>query len=235
MKKTVPLVLLSLLVIGITGCDSSSDSATSSNSSSNSGTTSGASTSGTFTDSRDGQVYKYVKIGTQTWMAQNLNYQVDSSWCYANDSAHCAKYGRLYQWASAMGLSDTYLSSYWAGDTVDHQGACPSGWHVPTVSEIDTLLAYVGADSSARLLRSTTGWDSANGIDRYGFDATTTGIRYDNTGDFGEVGDLWTATGVSGSTWERTAWGVWINNNTQKASPSTIYKDYGIAVRCLKN
>ena len=77
---------------------------------------------GIMTDERDGQTYKTVKIGTQTWMAENLNYaytgvpyKVDGntsdsiSWCYDNDPANCAKYGRLYTWAAAMDSVGTWF------------------------------------------------------------------------------------------------------------------------------
>lgn len=78
-----------------------------------------------FTDERDGQTYKVIKIGKQVWMAENLNYETKDSYCYENAPANCEKYGRLYTWEAAL-------------------NACPLGWHLPTKEEFETLVANVG-------------------------------------------------------------------------------------------
>ena len=126
---------------------------------------------GTLTDSRDGKTYKTVVIGTQTWMAENLNYAATSSVCPLENSAYCTKYGRLY----LPGGASTY---------------CPSGWHVPSLSEWTVLYNYVdannGTEGVGKSLKSTTGWYEAGttvgkrmavatGKDQFGFSALPAG------------------------------------------------------------
>ena len=121
-------------------------------------------TYGTFTDKRDGKKYKTVKIDTQTWMAENLNYAASGSKCYDNKPENCQKYGRLYDWSTA-------------------KKACPSGWHLPSKAEWDVL----GDDS--KKLKAKSGWNNnGNGTDEFGFSALPGG--YGNSdGSFYNVGN----------------------------------------------
>ena len=115
-------------------------------------------------DERDGQAYKIVKIGDQWWMAENLNYAYtgvpydysgntsdSTSWCYGNDPANCTKYGRLYTWAAAMDSVGTWSTNgKGCGDgktcspTYPVRGICPTGWHLPSQAEWNTLFQVVG-------------------------------------------------------------------------------------------
>jgi uncharacterized protein (TIGR02145 family) len=97
-------------------------------------------------------------------MAENLNYAVDSSWCYNDNADNCAKYGRLYQWASAMKIASTYNNTIWGGSDVNHQGICPEDWHLPSNDDWQTLDDYVdvnnGDEDVGTSLKSTSGWRS---------------------------------------------------------------------------
>ena len=128
---------------------------------------------GTLNDSRDGKSYRTVTIGTQTWMAENLNYNAPGSKCYGEDGqvvvdwdeendepifttlsnaevqANCVKYGRLYDWAAVMGFESSCNSSTCAGQVQSkHQGICPNGWYIPSDAEWETLVKYVDPDAT---------------------------------------------------------------------------------------
>jgi uncharacterized protein (TIGR02145 family) len=140
----------------------------------------------TIVDARDGQVYKTVKIGSQTWMAQNLNYETKNSRCYKNDYHNCSKYGRFYTWNDAV-------------------KACPAGWHLPDTTEWNTLFASVGGRLTAsKYLKSTSGWKTCknwcwangNGSDDYGFSVLPVDGWGDNHefGSEGRMAEFWTAS-----------------------------------------
>jgi len=139
-----------------------------------------------FTDSRNGQKYRAVKIGAKTWMAQNMNYQTGKSWCYGGDNSNCEKYGRLYDWNTAKTV-------------------CPNGWHLPSREEWGALAKAAGGTGdygtqgqAGTMLKSTNGWRNGAGIDSIWFSALPSGRRSAADGGsfdgIGERGCWWTAT-----------------------------------------
>ena len=116
---------------------------------------------GSMTDPRDSTIYKTTIIGTNTWMAENLNYADSTNYpsmlkrneCEGNQLESCKKYGRLYTWSAAIdsiywsskGKKCGYMSENEEAcglpDTV--QGICPKGWHVPTTKEWDYFYDWV--------------------------------------------------------------------------------------------
>ena len=171
---------------------------------------------GTMTDSRDGQIYKTVTIGTQTWMAQNLNYETANSYCYKDSASNCTKYGRLYTWAAAT-------------------NACPSGWHLPTKAEFETLFTAVGGQSTAcKVLKSTSGWNSrGNGSDAFAFSALPAGSRnnYGNYYGEGNDADFWSSTEYNSF----NAYYMYLDYLNDAAYLNDLSKNYGFSVRCLKD
>jgi len=125
----------------------------------------------------EGQTYQMVIIGTQTWMAENLNYNpgTGNSACYDNGPNNCNTYGRLYDWSTAMDLSPTCNENSCSSQIqAKHRGICPSGWHIPSNDDWDILMNYVGYETAGKHLKSRNGWEPYSGIenlDTYGFSA----------------------------------------------------------------
>ena len=89
---------------------------------------------GTMTDERDGKEYRTLKAGGFFWMAENLNYSGDDEGkCYGDDPKNCEITGRFYSWFEAMQVDSTYMSKK-ITDTLSHQGLCPEGWRIPSLS-----------------------------------------------------------------------------------------------------
>jgi len=219
---------------------------------------------GSFTDPRDNKVYKTVKIGTQTWMAENLNYNATDSKCYGQDGkvfewsnksgvknkasfrtlsnaeiqANCTKYGRLYDWETAM-------------------DACPKGWHLPVDEEWTELMNFlvsnekdvrhiperfaIGTEYSnaGKYLKAKSGWNSykdksGNGIDAYNFAALPGGSSY--AGEFyniGREGYWWSATDEDEFNNSATSWNLYYNENYVDWNMGS--KPFQNSVRCIKN
>jgi uncharacterized protein (TIGR02145 family) len=199
------------------GYDLSSSSEHGSSSSINSSNT--IQNSGTFIDKKKKKNYRWIKIGEQIWMAENLNYVVEGSRCYKDilypdEAANCATYGRLYNWSTAMVfLSLCNESSTNASCSVSskHRGICPSGWHIPSYDEWSTLTNYVEKEKSCTYcagfyLKATSSWNinpydgSGNGSDNYGFSALPGGFGYSGSGstNAGTTGYWRSATASTG-------------------------------------
>ena len=189
----------------------------------------------------DGNTYKTIPIGTQTWMAENLKTTKyndgtaiplvtdGTAWAalstpgycwYNNDAAtYKATYGALYNWY-----------------TVNTGKLCPTGWHVPTDAEWTTLTTSLGGESVAGGKLKETGithWQSPNtgATNESGFTALPGGERYySGTFDsFQSYSYWWTSTeNNTGSAWYR-----WIYSSGSIIVRGYLNKIYGFSVRCI--
>jgi uncharacterized protein (TIGR02145 family)/uncharacterized repeat protein (TIGR02543 family) len=181
----------------------------------------------TFTDDRDGKTYKKVTIGTQTWMAENLNIVADSSVCYNNDESNCEQYGRLYTWGAAM-------------------RACPVGWRLPTDEEWTTLVDYAGGyETAGKKLKSASGWEKCNwsvcenGTNDFGFSALPGGesgfVSEGRFGDGGGRGFWWSATETPAHHESGYAWYRSMDHILDGVGKQELSHGGQISVRCVQD
>jgi uncharacterized protein (TIGR02145 family) len=174
-------------------------------------------------------------VGAQTWMAENLNYNVEGSKCYSNTSANCNKYGRLYDWSTAMKLPLSCNSNSCLNQIQPkHQGICPSGWHIPSKDDWDALMNFVGASSTAgKYLKAKSGWNSnGNGTDLYGFSALPGGYGSSSgtSENVGSLGRWWSTRDDGNYAYSRSIHYDRENVISQGYSKSLLY-----SVRCVKD
>lgn len=189
-----------------------------------------------FQDSRDQRIYKTATIGTQTWMAENLNYDTlpgTGSWCLKDTASYCDTYGRLYDWSTVMGVSPTY-SSTMLNDSVLHTGICPSGWHVPKNGEW-AILESKAEESGwpAPQLMSVAVWifGGCAETDDFGFSAMPGGYYNGSYSDDGWAGSWWTATENSATEAKYRE----MEFNVSNVYSSDYSKKYRLSLRCIKN
>lgn len=198
-------------------------------------------------DDRDNHVYNIILIGTQCWMAENINIGTFSTgqsnngiiekYCYGNIELNCNTYGGLYLWNEMMQYSTLPGT----------QGICPSGWHIPTDDEWKLLegtvdsqygvgnpvwntTGYRGYDAGKRL-KSGLGWNSGNGTDEFAFTVLPAGYREGgNYYTLGEYAYFWTSTIITN-----------YNRRVFKYNSDQIYRandgsnNWAFSVRCLKD
>nr|AGS52888.1 SclB protein [uncultured bacterium contig00016] len=190
-------------------------------------------------DGRDYKTYKYVTIGTQVWMAENLNYAAGGiGVCFDNDSSNCTLYGRVYDWATAMDINTDYNSTYWNGSGANHQGICPGGWHISSdvdwIALVNAVESVHGSGTAGIHLKAASGWNSGgNGLDTYGFAALPGG--FGNPGvsllNDGNVGYWWITTEGSASKALYRSMGF----TTETVGLGSYDKPMLFSVRCVKD
>lgn len=193
-------------------------------------------------DSRDDHVYKTVKIGRQVWMAENLNYETERSYCYNQDPQNCKKYGRLYNWVDAVDGSGTFSVNA-KGCRKDEsctmkfpvRGLCLKGWHLPSKDDWNELIAIVGgAVNAGTVLKSTSGWyNDGNGTDNYGFSILPAGEgnHFVEFYDGGISANFWSANEVG---FENAAY-LYLNSEWSSVNLYDEPKTRLMSVRCLRD
>lgn len=187
----------------------------------------------------NGNSYKTVYIGTQRWMSQNLKASTfndgtsipmltdnskwesvkTAAWCYFNNDASTNNSkGKLYNWY--------FLDKNSVGD----KNICPTGWHIPSIEEIELLINYVGSD--AQKLKSISGWSLGSGNNQSGFNGLPAGYRATNGSYYGEgqLGVFWSKSEV----YSYDARILELNTNNY---PQTFREDKrnGYSIRCVKD
>jgi uncharacterized protein (TIGR02145 family) len=190
-----------------------------------------------FADERDGQYYRVARIGTQFWMAENLNWAGDGGnlgWCYGNESGNCDVYGRLYNWSTVMDFGGSCNTSSCTEDIqLTHRGICPEGWHVPDSAQWNTLINFVGSDAGTKL-KSTSGWNSGgNGTNDYGFSALPGGEHNGDEDDFRHVGTHGNWWGTTESNVVSNAHVRSMGSSSNTVSSSWGNKISGYSLRCV--
>ena len=206
----------------------------------------------------DGYKYQTVKIGNQTWMAENLqvthyydgtaiphvtdstawawlsNNNTDDAYCFYDNNSSSI-YGTLYTWSAAMG--DNAVSSNTNPSRV--QGICPDGWHLPSDSEWTELTEYLGTSETGGKLKETgtTNWASPNtgATNETGFTALPGGMRTDSHAVFGSMnlyGTWWSATEYQSSL---SALQHMLIYDSAEIYHYERNKSFGLSVRCVKD
>lgn len=172
---------------------------------------------GILTDARDKKSYRTTQIGSQNWMAENLNFTaiIGESRCYNAKTTNCSKYGLLYDWEAAT-------------------ASCPDGWHLPDSSEWSQLAKHLGGLSAAgKILKASTSlWKTNTGNDAFGFSALPSGnFDTDQYYDLGTEGFWWTSSQLNNTA---AVYLDLVGNNNELGAGSEN-KVVGLAVRCIQD
>lgn len=170
-------------------------------------------------DARNNKTYKTVKIGEKTWMAENLNFKTDNSYCYKNKPNNCDEYGRLYQWEIATEV-------------------CPEGWRLPSDNEWKEMEITLGMSTEDSEKENT--WRGTNQATQLleggnsGFEAKLGGYKNPPANFFleGIHSFFWTSSAT------KSGYRVWYRQMI-KGNPQILRhnqaKNWSMSVRCIKD
>jgi uncharacterized protein (TIGR02145 family) len=212
-----------------------------------------------FTDARDGKTYNTVAIGSQCWMAENLNIgtridggvsqsqntpvEIIEKYCYSDLETNCDIYGGLYQWDEMMQYSTT--------ESV--QGICPDGWHIPSDAEWTLLKNYIRSNPQywcnnnstyiAKAIASNTNWTYSSSVCAVGNNLSANnatgfsgmpGGRFNTTFWFISLGNegRWWASSLYDSS---NGYYISISSSAVTTSRHWYNKIYGLSVRCIRD
>ena len=202
----------------------------------------------TICDIRDYNLYNYTTIGDQVWTATDMKYSGQSGNVGTTNTQYSS--ARYYNWSEAMGLASTYQTSIWNDNEEGEgiQGVCPNGWHVPSLTEVNALRAYLGetyegcknGEGECGQALKALGWDE--GTDEYGFSATNTGYAYVTT-RYGRTYTDWAQDGFYMWTSKQTDDGANATQATRFSilddattfTQATALKTNRYPVRCIKD
>jgi uncharacterized protein (TIGR02145 family) len=180
------------------------------------------------TDIRDNQQYTTIQIGTQCWIASNMDYGntiassqmqrdncIPEKYCFNDNPANCISTGGLYQWDEMMKFDNTSGA----------QGFCPPGWHVPTEAEWTALFNSYISNGFAGSPLKFTGYS--------GFNAFLSGMRHENAAwDFNNFSIMYWSSTAHGT---NKAWAHGMNTINPSVSYYPSLRSNAFALRCIKD
>lgn len=185
---------------------------------------------GEITDLRDGQKYRTIDIGAQSWMAENLNHTTGNSWCSGDDPANCQTYGRLYDWDTALTACDGF-----------------TGWKLPSRDDWEDLITFLGGEdvaggkmkSTGTLFEETGLWSSPNtgATNSSGWSGLPGGYRLINGSWSGlkSTGVWWSSSELGGPIAPERIVYFGLGRDTAACTSNPDNKGLGLSVRCIKD
>ncbi|SHK29972.1 major paralogous domain-containing protein [Fibrobacter sp. UWEL] len=184
---------------------------------------------GIFKDERDDQEYRYIRMHRKDWMADNLNYDVEGSFCggaasLTKEGDACEVYGRLYPWNTAI--------------DADGRDICPNGWRLPAKEDFEKMIEDVTIrfpDPGAVLKSRSSLWNASTkasaGKDSYAFSALPAGyVDSDRIHSVGDAAYFWSSTEDG----DANSWYLEFTFDSDTVEVPSISKLNALSIRCVR-